>query len=461
MKLVTILLGLLSLFPLSTGAYPREGMSPEETIEEALSRLSSLRKEIGAEKVPLSKKRSALEAEVLELRRKDERNQRLRDRGGMDLNSLEADINAREEEIDYLTGLVTEYLSGLETRAAPSELSRYREELDRALVAVDNPSLTLEEQLARQMEGIELGLSRLQTLMGGAVIEGQIIGEDGGLVDGQFFLYGPTSYFSDGGENSGISLRGDTDIPVLMEAGPYEAEVAAFAGEGQGRLPLDPTLGKAIAMGSTKESLPEHILKGGIWIYPILFAAALSLVIAIFKSFELLGIRSASPSVIRELVGLVRGGKKKEALARARELPEPAAGMLAAGISNARESKELLEEILLEKIVETRPKVDRLLPIIAVTAATAPLLGLLGTVTGMINTFKLITIFGTGDAKSLSSGISEALVTTEFGLIVAIPSLILHAILNRKTKAIMASLESNAMSFVNGVSAQNDGKEAA
>ena len=92
-----------------------------------------------------------------------------------------------------------------------------------------------------------------------------------------------------------------------------------------------------------------------------------------------------------------------------------------------------------------------MLPLIQVTAATAPLLGLLGTVTGMIKTFRLITVFGTGDAKSLSTGISEALITTEFGLIVAIPAIILGAILSRKAKSVVASMEQTAVSFVNGV----------
>ena len=87
----------------------------------------------------------------------------------------------------------------------------------------------------------------------------------------------------------------------------------------------------------------------------------------------------------------------------------------------------------------------------ALTAAAAPLLGLLGTVTGMIKTFTLITIFGTGDAKSLSSGISEALVTTELGLIVAIPSLILHGLLSRMAKQKIGDLEQISVSFINGI----------
>jgi len=69
----------------------------------------------------------------------------------------------------------------------------------------------------------------------------------------------------------------------------------------------------------------------------------------------------------------------------------------------------------------------------------------------MINTFKMITLFGTGDASSLSGGISEALITTELGLVVAIPSLVAHAVLNRKAQAIMASREKLAVVFVNGL----------
>ena len=77
-----------------------------------------------------------------------------------------------------------------------------------------------------------------------------------------------------------------------------------------------------------------------------------------------------------------------------------------------------------------------------------PLLGLLGTVTGMIHTFRLVTVFGTGDARLLSGGISEALVTTEFGLMIAIPVLLVHAYLARRVRTIIGRLENRAIEFV-------------
>jgi len=89
--------------------------------------------------------------------------------------------------------------------------------------------------------------------------------------------------------------------------------------------------------------------------------------------------------------------------------------------------------------------------VIAVTAATAPLLGLLGTVSGMIRTFNLITLFGSGDPKPLAGGISEALVTTLFGLVVAIPALILHAFLSRRSQGIVQTTERLGLSFVNSL----------
>ena len=116
----------------------------------------------------------------------------------------------------------------------------------------------------------------------------------------------------------------------------------------------------------------------------------------------------------------------------------------------------MVDEAMYEELLATQPKLESYLPVIQVTAATAPLMGLLGTVTGMIKTFKQITLFGTGDAKSLSEGISEALITTELGLIAAIPSLVLYAILSRKSKAILAEMERLSSLFLNGMSKKKE-----
>jgi len=117
-------------------------------------------------------------------------------------------------------------------------------------------------------------------------------------------------------------------------------------------------------------------------------------------------------------------------------------------IENRREDFDVIEESVLGVLQKIKAKAESLIPFLAVISASAPLLGLLGTVIGMIKTFALITVLGTGEAKSLSSGISEALVTTEFGLIVAIPTLILHGFLSRKAKEQVHEYEDMAANVV-------------
>ena len=103
------------------------------------------------------------------------------------------------------------------------------------------------------------------------------------------------------------------------------------------------------------------------------------------------------------------------------------------------------DDLLVAYLMEYKHKIDRYLGVITTSAAIAPLLGLLGTVSGMISTFMMMTIFGTGDAATVSGGISEALITTELGLIVAIPSLIISALLSRMTKNYNLKLETHAI----------------
>jgi biopolymer transport protein ExbB len=160
----------------------------------------------------------------------------------------------------------------------------------------------------------------------------------------------------------------------------------------------------------------------------------------------------ASPGEVDGVLTELAEGSLDGALKKAREIKGVAGEMLLIGAENAHEKRALLEEMLFERILRVRPTLERFLPFLAITAAAAPLLGLLGTVIGMIKTFQLITIFGTGDAKSLSSGISEALVTTALGLCVAIPTLILHGALARMARHKIGLLEQISVAFVNGVS---------
>ena len=126
--------------------------------------------------------------------------------------------------------------------------------------------------------------------------------------------------------------------------------------------------------------------------------------------------------------------------------------ILAAGLINRDRERAVMKDSIEDTGRHVVHELERYLETLGTIAAISPLLGLLGTVTGIINTFKLITVFGSGDVKTLSGGISEALITTEFGLIVAIPSLLLHAFLSRKARGVVNEMEKAAVAFINQVS---------
>jgi biopolymer transport protein ExbB len=107
---------------------------------------------------------------------------------------------------------------------------------------------------------------------------------------------------------------------------------------------------------------------------------------------------------------------------------------------------DLDRQILRQSAMKIRPELSKFLAVIAVLAAIAPLLGLLGTVLGMIETFDVIALFGTGNAKAMAGGISIALVTTQTGLLVAIPGLFLSGMLSRKARQLTQHLDE--MTFV-------------
>lgn len=125
------------------------------------------------------------------------------------------------------------------------------------------------------------------------------------------------------------------------------------------------------------------------------------------------------------------------------------ARVLKSTIRNIDRDREHIEDIIAESIIHESTRLDKLSSTILVIAAVAPLLGLLGTVTGMIATFDIITEFGTGDPKLLSGGIAIALVTTELGLIVAIPLLLGGNLLNSWAESIKDSMEHSALHIVN------------
>lgn len=149
--------------------------------------------------------------------------------------------------------------------------------------------------------------------------------------------------------------------------------------------------------------------------------------------------------VVLQLVGMKVSSQLKSTTVNS---DNPLGRVLAVHEENPSMDTETLELKLNEAVLKEIPKLESSLTLIKIIAAVAPLLGLLGTVTGMIITFQSITIFGAGDPKTMAGGISSALVTTVLGLIVAIPTLLAHTIVNGRAKGIIHVLEEQAAGII-------------
>ncbi len=220
-------------------------------------------------------------------------------------------------------------------------------------------------------------------------------------------------------------------------------------GESQA-VPLDISRGGALRQLTHKLNFQEQISQGGPLVWPILFLLALGLAIILERIIFLLRKRFDSRGFMFSVQKLLEQGnfeKCRQACSQQGHKPLPR--IISAGLSCCHMPREEMENALQEAILREIPPMERFLSTLGMLAAIAPLLGLLGTVTGMINTFQVITLHGTGDPRMMSGGISEALMTTMLGLSVAIPMLMAHTWLNRAMEKKIEDMEEKAVALVN------------
>jgi biopolymer transport protein ExbB len=197
---------------------------------------------------------------------------------------------------------------------------------------------------------------------------------------------------------------------------------------------LDPSRGQLLSMLVQTPNLRERIDQGGTVGYIIIGLGAIGAVIAILR-FILLLVVSAQVAAQKRNPGKA---SKKNPLGRVLSVYQDSKGI----------DLESLELRLGEAVLKETPKLQRFNMMLKVIAVVAPLLGLLGTVTGMIITFQAITLFGAGDPKMMAGGISQALITTVLGLCVAIPMVMLHTLVAGRSKALVEVLEEQATGMV-------------
>ncbi|MGB0581029.1 MAG: MotA/TolQ/ExbB proton channel family protein [Limisphaerales bacterium] len=425
----------------------------KQDLEKALKDLAAVQKQISEEKIPLSRKMNMAEEAVLAKRKELDNREREQANQMVDLGVLKNQVKGRSEQVGYLSGLFNEFSQAVESRLHEAEFSRYEETLQAGRAAAEDKSLAPAEALERQAATLGLAIDRIDALLGGEVFEGQAVA--GGAVEqGKFAVFGPVAVFSANTTDvAGTAKRNlnSKELSVTVPPAEMAGGIKGITESNIGALPVDTTMGDADKIAATEETLYEHAAKGGPTMIPLLGLGVLAVLIGVFKYFQIGFIRLARPRDIQIIVDRVNERNNGKAIEHASRIRGPVGDMLKVAIEHSNEKKEYIEEVLYEKMLKVRPRLEAYLPVVAIAAATAPLLGLLGTVTGMINTFKVISVFGTGDPKTLSGGISEALVTTEFGLIVAIPALLIHAVISRKAKGVMGAMEQISVAFINGV----------
>jgi biopolymer transport protein ExbB len=203
-----------------------------------------------------------------------------------------------------------------------------------------------------------------------------------------------------------------------------------------------------------QRGLWPRLRAGGPVMIPLAVVALLALVLMTERAWWLFLRNRMDEARIGRALGALRAGEFGEA---ERLLARPAGGrglvarVLAAGLDQRTAGVQAVEDGVQEQLLEELPRLDRFMGGLAMLAAVAPLLGLLGTVTGIIHTFGVIRALGNANPELMAGGISEALVTTAAGLVIAIPILLAHSLLRGRTERLIAAAEQHGAAMLNAL----------
>ncbi len=268
-----------------------------------------------------------------------------------------------------------------------------------------------------------------------AQISAPVVQADGSTADEQSVRIGAFTVV--GTSNGGQYLIADEQLGALRPPyrQPGEASMLSgwLGGSGVALVGIDPSRGALLNIEAATPSIVERIQQGGTIGYIIIALGVIGLLIALWRLFALLQI---SAGMRRQLSDKL-AAKDDNALGR----------VMIASLGD-RTDAELLEARLDEAVLRELPAIERGQSIIKLLAGIAPLMGLLGTVTGMIATFQAITAFGSGDAKLMAAGISQALITTVLGLVVAVPLLLLHSWVASRSRELVHILDEQSAGII-------------
>ncbi len=200
----------------------------------------------------------------------------------------------------------------------------------------------------------------------------------------------------------------------------------------------------------------ELVQSGGWLMVPILLCSVVAAAICVERGWALQAKRVAPRNLLAQVWNQMK--KNEVDLARLRDLrtQSPMGQIFAAGISNAKRGREVMKEAMEEAAAQVMHEMERYLTALGTIASISPLLGLLGTVVGMIKVFTALMSEGAGNANVLAGGISQALITTAAGISVAIPALIFHRFFLRRVDELLVVLEQEASKLVDIMHGERD-----
>lgn len=346
-----------------------------------------------------------------------------------ELAQLEEKLRLETGSLGELFGVVRQNAKELESELKSSvtgvDANSYQKDIDAIVAAKSLPTLTQLQAMWRSMEEQIKASGEMAnvsfTLLNGEGREQTV----NGVRLGSMALLDDTGYVKWNGQ------RGDAVNYLRQpESGPTANTISSGDIDA---LVIDPSRGILLEQLANSPTLADRLNAGGVVGKIILGLLAIGLLIAL--------VRGASLMISRQKI-------MKQLKTPAQPGDNPLGRVLAVYQKDKHRSVEALELRLLEAVVDEQTHLEKGLSMLKLLAALAPMLGLLGTVTGMIETFQVITQFGNGDPKVMAGGISMALVTTVLGLVSAMPLLLAHNVLSSQAENIRSILEKQGIGLV-------------
>jgi len=370
-------------------------------------------------------KLQSLEQDSERLKQLYEQNERL-------INAQQSTLKEKMGALGELDGIVKQIAADLDSIIDNSFVSAQKTERDEIL---DTLSSSKELPALQELEDLWL-LAMDEMVESGKVVKfkGTIVTAAGNEIEQTITRVGVFNAVSAGRYLRNLPETGKLIEPGRQPSPSFQKAAMELENTNSGfvAFPVDPTRGAMLALLVQLPDLKNRIEQGGIVGYIILFLGIVGLLISLER---LIMLTITSRKVAKQLKDNNAGNN-------------PLGRIMKVYIKNREVDTETLGLKFDEAILKEIPPIKRGLSTIVLLASVTPLLGLLGTVTGIIETFQSITLYGTGDPRVMSGGISQALVTTVLGLVVAIPLLLLHSFLLSRSNSLIQILDEKSTAFV-------------